>query len=91
MNIDETTSIIICECKSSEHQIIIHKDDDFENNHKLIYLSPHLYTYKNFFKRVIVAFKYIFGYKSKYGAWDSIIVSKENYQPLKDAVEFLES
>ena len=82
------TKILMCECVSAEHQILINfSEDEFG---KTVYLDPHLVTYNNFFKRVIVGFKYMFGYKSKYGQWDEIILTKDNYKPLKDVVEFLE-
>lgn len=83
-------TVLLCDCGSAEHQIIIHKDKDFSDNYREIILCPHLITYRNIFKRIWVAIKYIFGYKCKYGAWDSIIVSKQNYLPLKEAIEFLE-
>jgi hypothetical protein len=84
-------TFLICDCGLSEHQIIIYKDKDFANGYREVILNPHLVTYKNFFKRCIVAIKYVFGYKSKYGAWDSMIITKRNYQPLKDAITFLEN
>ncbi len=64
--------IIICECNSAEHQLIFLTDeDDF-------YCQVHLSTYHNFFKRCWIAIKYIFGYKCRYGNWDSIIISRED-------------
>lgn len=84
------TSVLFCACYASEHQIIIHKDNIFENGYKEVILEPHLVTHNNIFKRIWVAIKYIFGYKSRYGAWDSIIVTKDNYNVLKDVIEFLE-
>jgi hypothetical protein len=83
----DNTEILLCECGSCEHQIIIHKDTD---EIKTVVLRTHLVTYKNIFKRSWVAIKYIFGYKSKYGHWDSMIITKNNYQPLKDAINFID-
>lgn len=83
-------TVLICDCGSAEHQIIIHMDKDCSECYREVILRPHLITCRNVFKRIFVAVKYICGYKSKYGAWDSIIVSKQNYLPLKEAVEFLE-
>lgn len=85
-----SSAVLLCDCGSAEHQIIIHKDKDFSEGYREVILCPHLITYRNIFKRIWVAIKYILGYKCKYGAWDNIIVSKQNYLPLKEAIEFLE-
>lgn len=79
-------TILICDCHSPEHQILIYKDDEYRE----VTLCPHIITYRNIFKRILVAIKYVFGYKTKYGAWDSIIISKNNYLPLKEIVDFIE-
>jgi hypothetical protein len=86
----EKENLILCECGSPEHQIIIIKDDEFRDI-RMVYLQIHLKTYKNFIKRIWIAIKYICGYKCKYGNWDVIILTTNNYQPLKDAIEFLEN
>jgi hypothetical protein len=85
----EKENLLICECGSSEHQIIIIKDEEFKE--RMIYLQIHLKTYKNFIKRIWIAIKYIFGYKCKCGNWSDIIITANNYQPLKDAIEFLDN
>ena len=82
------TKILNCECLTAEHQILIRFTEDEIG--KTVYLEPHLVTHNNFFKRVIVGFSYMFGYKCKYGNWDELVVSKVNYNPLKDIVEFIE-
>lgn len=83
--------VIICDCGSVEHQIIIQKEEGNEISEKEVYLQVHLKTYRSFFKRLYVGFRYAFGYKSRFGDWDCIIVSKQNYKPLKDAVRFIEN
>jgi hypothetical protein len=84
-------SIIICDCGSPEHQLLIYKDNDFSNDYREVIIVPHLNTYHNFFKRLWIGFKYAFGYKCRYGHWDSIVITTNNYKPLKDAVNFLEN
>ena len=79
------TDIIICACGSSEHQILINKDDE---DHE-VYLSIHLITYQNFFQRLWVGLKYAFGYRSRYGHWDSIILEKEHATQLQKVVDHL--
>lgn len=87
----DNTEILLCNCEKPEHQIIIYKDKNFYGGRREIIFTPHFYTHKNIFKRIIVAIKYIIGYKTKYGAWDSIIIDKNNYKPLKNAINFLEN
>jgi len=83
-------SVIICDCSSPEHQILIYKDKDFSDNYREVSMEIHLVTHRNFFKRLWVGLKYAFGYKCRYGHWDSIVISTKNYHSLKDAIEFLE-
>lgn len=82
--------LILCDCYSPEHQILILKDDSFGEDYKEVIFQYHLVTHRNIFRRIWVALKYIFGYKCKYGAWDETIITKDNYQPLKEVIEFLE-
>ncbi len=71
---------IICECNSLEHQVTFWYDKEQDE----LYCEPHLTTHKNFFKRLRCGLKYAFGYKSKYGDWDSTIFKKEDLKKLRD-------
>lgn len=75
--------IFVCECSSLEHQVSFWYDED-ENT---LYVETHLVTHKNFFKRLWVGLKYAFGYKSRFGEWDEILLDpksqKELYQWLQ--------
>jgi len=42
------------------------------------YLEVHLVQYMSIWKRTWAAIKYAFGHKSRYGAWDSIILTPED-------------
>jgi len=68
--------IIICSCHSFHHQVMFYQ---IENE---LFVSIHLTTYKNIFKRIWYALKYICGYKSNYGAWDEFIFDDENKKQL---------
>ena len=70
---DRETMAVICDCGDCEHQLILYhnKEEDLEE----YFLEIHLVTYENIFQRILAAIKYIFGYKSKYGDWDSIIIT----------------
>lgn len=76
MGINQKT--FICECKSLEHQITFRYFDDED----MLYVSTHLITHKNIFKRIWVAIKYIFGYKSRYGNWDEFIFEPNDIDKL---------
>lgn len=69
-----------CECHSAEHQVsfvILEHEPD------VVYMEIHLTTYRSFWKRLVYGLKYAFGYKSKYGAWDEIILSDKKLAEIK--------
>ena len=61
-----------CDCHSVEHifriSYLIDEPDE-------IYLESHLSNSNGFFTRIFVAIGYIFGYRSVYGDFDSIILN----------------
>lgn len=73
--------LFICECHSPEHQFILtYIEGGFIKTREVEYLEEdmlsitiHLANYKSFWKRLISGIKYIFGYKSRYGNFDSIL------------------
>jgi hypothetical protein len=66
--------VCVCECSSLEHQVSF----VYDNEDKVLYVRPRLCTSKNFFQRVVAAIKYVFGYTSKYGEWDEIVITNED-------------
>lgn len=77
--------LFICDCGDIEHQLVV--SDDTEDNQKELNISIHLYQYRNFFQRLLVGIKYIFGKNSIYGNWDVIILNEENIIKLKNILE----
>ena len=75
--------ILICDCNSLEHQMMIWWDEE----DKLIYSYIHLNTSKNFFQRLTHGIKYIFGHKCRFGAWDEFIFSEESEESLLKFIE----
>jgi hypothetical protein len=53
---------------------------------KEIFVQIHLTSYENVFKRILTAIKYIFGYKSRYGSWDCVVLDEKTQ---KELVKFL--
>ena len=78
---DIERTMFICECNSLEHQYSFwySKEDG-------LYCEPHLKTSLPFIKRFILAIKYIFGYKSRFGAWDEFVFKKEDLAKLKNII-----
>lgn len=72
--------ILVCACNSSEHQIRFL----FDREDNELSCEPHLTTNRNFFGRLFYGLRYTFGYKSKYGAWDSVIIKPEDREKLRD-------
>lgn len=66
--------IIHCDCGSNEHQYLFGYDAEYGE----FFLDTHLVTWHNVFHRIWIAIKYVFGYKSKYGNWDEIIVNQND-------------
>lgn len=75
---------IICGCYDVEHSIFfrtIEGDDD-------VYMSVHLAPLP-FFKRLVKGIKYIFGYRSKYGDFDEIIITRKDVGKVEKVVRWL--
>ena len=80
----ELEELIICACGDPEHQMIfrtIDGDDD-------VYVGIYLVKF-SFFKRLWYGIKYIFGYQSKYGAFDEIILTKKHVGSVDKVVRWL--
>lgn len=74
-----------CVCHSLDHTIhfqIYEDEEDIE-----LYLQVQLINYRNIFKRIIVAIKYIFGYKCRYGHWDCWTLRNQDSSRLKSILE----
>lgn len=85
----EKTEILICSCNSTEHQIVIYKDEEDEKPfEKLAYVHIHL-TKRSFKRRIIPAIKYLFGYRCKYGEWDEILLDKDHVSQLEELIKYL--
>lgn len=84
--------ILLCECHSDEHQmLLLYNEEEYGNEQKynMCYVHVHLITHKSFWKRLIHGIKYIFGHKSKYGAWDEFIFNPNDADKLQELVDYL--
>lgn len=82
----ETHKCIICSCHDVKHIMIYEKD--IRHNEKYVYLSIHLNKIP-FYKRILYAIKYIFGHQSSLGAFDEIIIDKDNIDGFEDIVKYI--
>jgi hypothetical protein len=80
----EDRNFFICECHSLEHQYIFRYDSE----DKFIYCEPHLNNYLPFYKRIVLAIKYIFGFKTSYGSWDEFIFKNEDLDRLENIIKY---
>lgn len=61
--------LIVCECHNVEHQMIIYYDKEYNE----AYVEFHLAKLP-FWQRLRQGIKYIFGYRSKYGDFDEMVI-----------------
>lgn len=73
----EITEVMECECSSMEH-IVYFK---YWDNEPEVYVCIHLKKH-GFWKRLKYAFKYLFGYQCKYGAFEEIILGTKQYNKI---------
>tara|TARA_R110000782_G_scaffold144871_3_gene237713 strand:- start:14138 stop:14425 length:288 start_codon:yes stop_codon:yes gene_type:complete len=80
----EKPEILICDCHSVDHQIVIRYD--YDDN--LMYCHIHMSNY-GFFQRFKLGLKYIFGGKSSSGHWHEFIFQVGHAEKLKDMSDIL--
>jgi hypothetical protein len=88
------TEYFECSCHSADHTVRIMLDpgDIDEKNPKHswppeVYIEVQLGDYPNFFRRAWRGLKYVFGYKSKYGHWDTTILKHEDIPRLRNVLD----
>lgn len=83
----EVQELFVCCCGDVEHQLIMSyfNDDDYPE----VYTAVHLNPERKFWKRVVAAFRYIFGRRCKYGHFDEFIFKPNDYKRLQTVVDYL--
>jgi len=78
-------SHITCTCESDEHQLnfsfFIEDDDPY------LYCTFHLSPEKNILKRLLTAFKYALGYRSKFGSFDEVVLDHSKVSEIKEVID----
>jgi hypothetical protein len=85
---DNKHILLICSCYSSEHQMIVHLQESGDLYPPEAFVHVHLVR-RSFWYRLKYGIKYIFGYKSKYGAWDEFILDKTHVKSLLQLAKHL--
>ena len=88
---EKEIELLICECDSTEHQIILLYDEDEDKDGNIIptcYAHIHLAKI-SFWRRIIYAVKYLFGYQSRYGAFEEFIFNPKDAPKLQELVDYL--
>ena len=76
---------IDCMCRSPEHTMSFTIDDD------CIYVHTFLNQQNSVLQRLLIAIKYVFGYKCQYGHFDETILGKKEIEQLKNVIFIHES
>ena len=77
--------LMVCECNSLEHIVIfqaIEGDVDEE-----VYLHVHL-SQRSFLQRLLCGIRYIFGYRSRFGDFDEIILNRTKLKELLKSLDY---
>lgn len=81
-------AFVSCDCRSPEHLLRF----TFDTEEKQIYATIHLADWKTLRKRLWTAVKYVAGYKSKYGHYDEVLISRKEAKALRDNLnDFIET
>ena len=91
MKQDNNKEILLCNCHSTDHQLVIlYSEDELDNGSKYPMVYAHIHLNKlPFWERLKYGLKYIFGHKCRYGAFDEFIFNPEDATKLKEVVKYL--
>lgn len=73
----------VCDCGWTDHVLRVQSIDDGEGLREFI-IEVHLVTWRGFWRRLWYGLRYAFGHKSSFGAFDEVILSRENVVRLRD-------
>ena len=84
---ETVNELFICQCHNTEHQLIF----SYFPENEVVYVSVHLIPEYRLWKRIWMAIRYIFGYRSRYGHFDEFIFKKSDALRLQKVVDYLKS
>lgn len=83
----EHIEIEVCKCGSLEHQVIFQFDPDPGYN-DMMYINVHLNPDRPWYRRIGLAIKYIFGYKSSYGHYNEVVLDRAQVERIQKRFKF---
>lgn len=74
-----------CACHSPEHRLVftIDKEEGFEQ----LYTEVFLHNYRPWYRRIWPALRYVFGYKCKYGHFDTFLMKNEDVPRFRKLID----
>lgn len=67
-----------CSCFSEEHTLRFTLYPAEEDSPPDLFTSVFLNQHRGFFRRLWIAFRYLFGYKCRYGHWDCFLLNPKD-------------
>jgi hypothetical protein len=67
-----------CDCGLDEHRFCITSEELEDDFPPQLYFHIQMSQFRNFSQRLVQGLKYILGYKSKYGHWNTINISEDD-------------
>jgi len=75
---------IECDCDHAEHILRFTRYSGLDELDKMLTVDVYLSNYMSLPQRIWYGIKYIFGFKSGYGAFDCVLLNKKNVKRLRD-------
>lgn len=73
-----------CACSTLDHTFAVNVDTS--DDHLPLWIDFHLCMWRPWYKRIWLAIKYIFGYQSKFGHYDTVCLDREQAYKLVDII-----
>jgi len=67
---------------------VIFRLDGSDSEYKTVYMYV-LLVRQGFFSRLKNGIRYILGYRCRYGHFDEVVITRDNFRPLEEVVDFI--
>jgi hypothetical protein len=93
MDLKKTKEVLICDCHSTDHQILLmYSEDEYCTGETFPTCYAHIHLNRRpFWERVKYGVKYIFGYRSRFGAFDEFLFNPDDVEKLEKLVKYLKN
>lgn len=93
MDLKKTKEVLICDCQSTDHQILLmYSEDEYSTGETFPTCYAHIHLNRRpFWERVKYGIKYIFGYKCRFGAFDEFLFNPDDVEKLEKLVKYLKN